>query len=1051
KGAIKAIDKTSVHRITSGQVVIDLQTAVKELVENSLDAGATNIGQQTHLCESFSFDAFKEVRFKQHGLKSIEVIDNGSGIPEQYHDSVALKHHTSKLSKFSDLTTMQTFGFRGEALSSLCALSEALVVNTTVAPPMGVSLEMDASGKVAKRSKIARQRGTTVSVTNLFKPLPVRRKEFERNVKREFGKALGLLNAYAMIETGVRFTVNNAADKGQKTVQLRTTGASSPRAVVSELWGPRALENIVTLDLSFEVDRDKTSLKRTSGYDVDLDPITVSVKGLISKFSVGGGRSGTDRQFFYVNGRPCNLNKQIQKSFNEVYRSFNATQAPFILADFIIPPDSCDINVSPDKRTIFLSSENNIILKLKTCLEETFAPSRSTYDVGTPQSQRSMVQATLPVRPSTQKRTRPDPEEVDGRNDDEEDEEEEPGPNKRRLIRRSSSLLTDGTGDKEKQNPTSHLPVDLSPASSEHRLSSHGRASMTERSPHVPSPNTSRSASSKAKLPSPPPSPPDPSLIAPETADVYKIDEDVEDSENDMSNFGASGDTPIVLDTSVAVWNRLTHSQSTTPAHAKGVQRKSGESDTLRGAWRSEGREKKKLQGQARKREDDLRNRFSGYARTGSQIQVVEREDEDYEDDDDDREDVEEEEKGQTEKTQYGVNGEETNGEDQLDQSDDLPPARSISSPVPEPVDKSQDNLARSSSPIDVDLDLEDRQSSFHTIDLSISDDGFDDSHVHSMVDESSSILHHEEVVSRPEVVRSSEINGGDITLRLDIAKISDAWCHLECKSPTGAEADQAPPPLVASAAGVMNTENDESAAKALSRIIDKKDFATMEIMGQFNLGFIVARRHKAVSEENGHGPAGGVLDDLFIVDQHAADEKYNFETLQQTTFINSQKLFKPQRMELTAADELVALENLDVLRRNGFEVEEAGEEDGVRPGDRLQLVAQPVSKSTTFDMKDMEELIHLMRDRPAGQMVRCSKARAMFAMRACRKSVMVGMPLSRHQMSMVVGHMGTMDQPWNCPHGRPTMRHLLDLQNLEAALPRPVRRVDWSKFLKEW
>ena len=109
----------------------------------------------------------------------------------------------------------------------------------------------------------------------------------------------------------------------------------------------------------------------------------------------------------------------------------------------------------------------------------------------------------------------------------------------------------------------------------------------------------------------------------------------------------------------------------------------------------------------------------------------------------------------------------------------------------------------------------------------------------------------------------------------------------------------------------------------------------------------------------------------------------------------------------------------------------------------------------------DLEELIHLMRARPTGEMVRCSKARAMFAMRACRKSVMVGMPLNKHQMTMVcsgisfivaltafqvINHMGTMDQPWNCPHGRPTMRHLIDLQN--AASQKGDRRIDWMKLV---
>ncbi|KAJ7440302.1 histidine kinase-like ATPase [Mycena galericulata] len=320
--SIKPIDKTSIHRITSGQVVIDLQTAVKELVENSLDAGATNL----------------EVRFKQYGLASIEVIDNGGGISEENYEELALKHHTSKLSSFVDLTTVTTFGFRGEALSSLCALCESVVVSTATQPPMGVTLEMESSGRIRHKGKVARQRGTTITLTNLFSTLPVRRKEFERNAKREYAKALTLLNAYALgpcsSHSGVRLTVSNQADKGQKSVQIRTTGTPSVRDSVSALWGPKSLDNIADLDVKFPVERDKVALKRAS--DSEKRPIQVVVRGLVSKFAIGCGRAGTDRQFFYVNGRPCNLSK-VQKAFNEVYRSFNATQSPFIVADFILP------------------------------------------------------------------------------------------------------------------------------------------------------------------------------------------------------------------------------------------------------------------------------------------------------------------------------------------------------------------------------------------------------------------------------------------------------------------------------------------------------------------------------------------------------------------------------------------------------------------------------------------------------------------------------------------------------------------------------------------
>ncbi|KDQ22881.1 hypothetical protein PLEOSDRAFT_1051048, partial [Pleurotus ostreatus PC15] len=358
---IKAIDSSSIHRITSGQVVIDLQTAVKELVENSIDAGATSI----------------DIRFKHYGLRAIEVVDNGCGINEEDHESIALKHCTSKLSSFSDLTTVHTFGFRGEALSSLCALSESVTVTTSTKAPMGTSLDMAPSGKVKKKSKVARQRGTTINIVNLFLPLPVRRKEFERNLKREFGKAITLLTAYALVPcSSIRLSVTNQLDSGNKSVQLRTNAASSVRGAVTALWGNKALDNIVDLDLSLDVERDKHATKRLAALQPDQDnadmasaaSLSVFVKGLISKFSVNQGRSGTDRQFFYINGRPCNLSKASRSAFyafNEVYRSFNATQSPFIIADFLIPTDSYDVNVSPDKRTIFLHNEANLIAALR--------------------------------------------------------------------------------------------------------------------------------------------------------------------------------------------------------------------------------------------------------------------------------------------------------------------------------------------------------------------------------------------------------------------------------------------------------------------------------------------------------------------------------------------------------------------------------------------------------------------------------------------------------------------------------------------------------------
>lgn len=181
-----------------------------------------------------------------------------------------------------------------------------------------------------------------------------------------------------------------------------------------------------------------------------------------------------------------------------------------------------------------------------------------------------------------------------------------------------------------------------------------------------------------------------------------------------------------------------------------------------------------------------------------------------------------------------------------------------------------------------------------------------------------------------------------------------------------------------------------------------------MEILGQFNLGFIIARLNS----------------DLFIIDQHATDEKYNFETLQQSCVLQNQRLIIPQVLELTAVNESVLLDNMEIFKKNGFEFRV---DENKLSGQRVSLISMPFSRGWEFGREDIEELIFMLSDAP-GVMCRPSRVRAMFASRACRKSVMIGTALTVAQMRKLVCHMGEIEHPWNCPHGRPTMRHLINL-----------------------
>lgn len=210
-----------------------------------------------------------------------------------------------------------------------------------------------------------------------------------------------------------------------------------------------------------------------------------------------------------------------------------------------------------------------------------------------------------------------------------------------------------------------------------------------------------------------------------------------------------------------------------------------------------------------------------------------------------------------------------------------------------------------------------------------------------------------------------------------------------------------------------VQADNDVAAA-ALQRVLKKEDFKRMEVLGQFNLGFII----------------GKLDNDLFIIDQHASDEKFNYETLQQTTIMHQQPLVRPLMLELTAGEEMVILDHLDVFAKNGFTFLVDKDAPATK---KLKLLSLPFTKHTQFGTEDIRELASLLMDAPLNpSTIRLPKVMAMFASRACRSSIMIGTALHKEEMQKIVRNLSGLDQPWNCPHGRPTLRHLVDLLHLE-------------------
>ncbi|KAG7825029.1 hypothetical protein KL909_001321 [Ogataea angusta] len=823
------IGTADVHNITSGQVIIDISTASKELLENSLDAGATQV----------------TITFKNHGIDSIEVSDNGTGIDEEDFDSLCMKHYTSKLRTFEDVANLRTLGFRGEALSSLCAVATVdITTSTKTMQPRAYKLEYDQRGNLKSKKTASRSCGTTVLISDIFRNLPVRKTDLIKNGRREFQKAVTLLQSYALIKVGLRLVVQHVDSRGRKTILLATSGSKQLRSNVLSVFGANGMAGLEPIDFQLNI----SARFRLKACDMSL-----SVRGFLSNCSFGKGRSATDRQFWYVNGRPVKL-QQFSKAITDVYKTFNHLQCPVILLNLELDPQFIDVNVTPDKRTIFLHNEAVIIEALKERVAEIF----SGQDISIPKSQ-------LTVERSRDSRlAKQEVEEVDERDsgrdldteqddgpEEQEEQEEEPGYEKDHDQDRVDICHVDNNRAQELVGPPSSKSVTPVAAETVHASEGADEADPADIDDTLES--TSRFPTRTQMQ----------STLTTLFDKSVDADKSGPDSEPDTTEFSRVDDQILS--------SEINESNEVSFEHSPGVQPETTSPLRMK-----------------------LRDKYIETYPTGQLKLSFEP---------------------KSEKRTAGA------------------------------------TLTRA-------------QSSLHDIELPI------------------------------------EASPGSFKMKKP---------KLERNAGTRAAVDD------------ITDESD--AERKLMLSVSKKDFLEMQVIGQFNLGFIL------VTKQDNSGTH------LFIIDQHASDEKYNFERYQTETVFSNQPLVIPQQLHLNVIDELVIMNNLEVFEKNGFGLRV---DEDAQPGERLSLTSLPYSKDTIFGLSDLDELVHLVKEHHGKGVLRPSKVRAMLAMRACRTSIMIGKPLNHRTMTSVVRNLATLDKPWNCPHGRPTMRHLIELKN-------------WATFSKDY
>jgi len=330
---IRELSAEVVKKIAAGEVIDRPDAVVKELIENSLDAGASKI----------------EIHLEKGGLKKIEVRDDGQGMSSNDLRKCFLPHTTSKISTLADLEILGSYGFRGEALASMVEVAKVSLESRLKTQPTGHRLVVK-DGKIIEDKNFGMPVGTRILVEALFSGIPARKK-YINNIQRELTYILKRVTSFALVNYQLQLSLFH---EGKKLFEV----FSQPKieARVKEIFGNDFVEQ--SLNYSFEIEHIKLS-------------------GFIGKPQLS--LRSPSRQYLFVNGRAVR-NHRLAKAIRDAYGSLLEPKAyPAFILFLNLPSQIFDINIHPRKEEVLIFKEDLLVSELFTNLQSFFQTKDLTY------------------------------------------------------------------------------------------------------------------------------------------------------------------------------------------------------------------------------------------------------------------------------------------------------------------------------------------------------------------------------------------------------------------------------------------------------------------------------------------------------------------------------------------------------------------------------------------------------------------------------------------------------------------------------------------------
>ena len=333
-GKIVLLDELTINQIAAGEVIERPASVVKEMVENSIDAGATNI----------------VVEIKNGGISFIRVSDNGKGIAQDDLEIAFERHATSKIRSAADLDTVTSMGFRGEALASIAAVANVELVSKTQEQEIGYRVVVEA-GDILEKEEMGCRTGTTITVRNLFFNTPVRYKFLKKDYT-ESGYIEDVITRIALVNPNVAIKLISTG----KTV-IQTNGNGNLKDVVYSIYGKDIANGIMEVSYNFE---------------------DIEISGVIGKPEIA--RSNRTNQLFFVNKRYIK-DKTLTSATEQAYKGLIPIgKVVFVILNLKMNPAKVDVNVHPAKLEVRFQEENKVFQAVYHAIKDILLKSELVKD-----------------------------------------------------------------------------------------------------------------------------------------------------------------------------------------------------------------------------------------------------------------------------------------------------------------------------------------------------------------------------------------------------------------------------------------------------------------------------------------------------------------------------------------------------------------------------------------------------------------------------------------------------------------------------------------------